>query len=118
VKNVAFVSVEDLAVDNERPIHVIGHLIDHHLGGGGGPDSPWLTDGSGQNPKFKEAAARLPGLFSLGYAVDDIAATDVREYFAQSLACYCRERRKLNASDPQIYKWFKSTLWNDAFWRE
>ena len=124
VQNVAFVSVEDLAMDNERPLHVIGHLIDHHLGCAGRPapakaaglDPAWLTDGGGLSPQLKSAGARLPRLFSLGYAVDDVASSDVRNYFAQSLAFYCRNRRHLNVGDPQIYKWFRSTLWNEAFW--
>jgi hypothetical protein len=117
VQNVAFVSVEDLAMDNERPMHVIGHLIDHHLGCGGELETAWLTGGGGQSPQLKAAGARLPGLFALGYAVDSVAAYDARDYFAQSLAFYCRDRQRLNVSDPQIHKWFRSTLWDDRFWQ-
>jgi hypothetical protein len=117
VQNVAFVSIEDLALENERPLHVIGHLIDHHLGCGGEIESPWLTDGGGQSPQLKAAGARLPVLFALGYAVDSVAESDIRDYFAQSLALYCRDRSRLNVSDPQIYKWLRSTLWNRAFWK-
>jgi hypothetical protein len=117
VRNVAFVSVEDLALDNERPLHVIGHLIDHHLGCGGKPDAPWLTGGGGLSPDVKAAGARLAGLFALGYAVDEVASSNVRDYFAQSLALYCRDRQRLNTGDPQIYKWFRSTLWDQAFWQ-
>ncbi|MGD2207181.1 MAG: hypothetical protein PVH17_10405 [Anaerolineae bacterium] len=117
VQNVAYVSVEDLAHDNERPLHVIGHLIDHHLGCGGDPKGPWLTDGGGATPGWQEAGGRLPGLFALGYGPDEIALSDVRNYFAQSLALYCRERQRLNVADPQIHKWFRSVLWNKGFWR-
>ncbi len=117
VQNVAFVSVEDLARDNERPLHVIGHLIDHHLGCAGELESAWLTDGAGLNPQLQAAGARLPRLFALGYGADKVASSGVRDYFAQSLAFYCRDRRQLNVDDPQIYKWFRSTLWNDAFWQ-
>ena len=67
-------------------------------------------------PAWKEAGARLPGLFALGYGVDEVAQSSIREYFAQSLAFYCQDRRRLNVADPQIHKWFRSTLWDEAFW--
>jgi hypothetical protein len=109
--------VEDLALENERPLHVIAHLIDHHLGSVGEADSAWLSGGGGGSPRWQEAGGRLSRLFGLGYAVDAVAGADVRDYFAQSLATYCREPRRLNVADPQIYKWFRSTLWNEAFWQ-
>jgi hypothetical protein len=117
VQNLAFVSVEDLALDNERPLHVIGHLIDHHLGCGGAPEGAWLSEGGGIRPRWQAAGERLPGLFQLGYAVDEVAAAGGRDYFAQSLALYCRERRRLNVADPQIDKWLRSNLWHAGFWR-
>jgi hypothetical protein len=52
----------------------------------------------------------------LGYGVDEVAQSHPRDYFAQSLALYCRDRGRLNVADPQIYRWFRSTLWNKAFW--
>jgi hypothetical protein len=116
VHNVAYLSAADLARDNERPLHVLGHLIDHHLGCGGEPDGPWLSDGAGVTQRWGEAGARLPRLFALGYGVDEIAGANVRDYFAQSLALYCRDRQRLNVADPQIDKWFRSTLWNETFW--
>jgi hypothetical protein len=109
--------VEDLAADNEVPLHVIGHLIDHYLGCAGEPDSQWLTEGGGVLVHWREAGARLQHLFALGYGVDEVARSSVREYFAQSLALYCLDRQRLNVADPQICKWFRSTLWNEAFWR-
>jgi hypothetical protein len=117
VQNVAFVSVRDLARKNELPLHVIGHLIDHHLGCGGEPDGRWLSEGGGITPGWQDAGARLPALFALGYGVDEVAQANVRDYFAQSLSFYCRERQRLNVADPQIDKWFRSTLWNETFWR-
>lgn len=117
VQNVAFVSVEDLAQDNERPLHIIGHLVDHYLGCGGDPQGSWLSEGGGTTPNWQQAASRLPRLFALGYGVDKVALSNVRDYFAQSLAIYCRDRQRLNVADPQIHKWLHSTLWNEAFWR-
>jgi hypothetical protein len=117
VSNVAYVSVEDLADENELPLHVIGHLIDHHLGCAGEPDGPWLSDGGGVTPGWREAGSRLPRLFALQYGVDEVAQANVRDYFAQSLAVYCQDRQHLNVADPQIYKWYRGTLWDEAFLR-
>jgi hypothetical protein len=117
VQNVAFVSVIDLANDNERPLHVIGHLVDHHLGCGGDSEGRWLSEGGGIMPHWRQAGERLPRLFALGYAADSVAQSDLRNYFAQSLALYCRERQRLNIADPQICKWLRSTLWDQGFWR-
>ncbi len=116
VRNVAFVSIVDLARDNERPLHVIGHLIDHHLGCRGDIGGPWFSDGGGANPRWQRAGARLPRLYALGYATDETARANVRDYFAQSLALYCRDRQRLNVADPQIDKWFRCTLWDTDFW--
>ena len=117
LRNVAFVSVEDLAEDNEQPLHIVGHLADHYLGCGGENDGVWLTDGGGLVPRWQEEGQRLPELYALGYGVDKVAQANVRDYFARSLAWYCRERQELNVADPQIEKWFRSTLWDADFWR-
>ncbi len=114
---VAFVSVEDLATDSARPLHVIGHLIDHCLGCAGAPDAAWLSEGGGVTSGWREAGARMPRLFALGYGADEVAQANIHDYFAQSLALYCRDRQRLNVADPQICKWFRSTLWNESFWR-
>jgi hypothetical protein len=117
VQNAAYLSVEDLAQGNERALHVLGHLVDHYLGCAGQEHGPWLSEGGGVVPRWQEAGQRLPRLFALGYAPDDVAGSNVRDYFAQCLALYCRERQDLNVADPQIYKWFRSTLWQEAFWQ-
>jgi hypothetical protein len=117
VQNVAYVSIEDLASDSELPLHVFGHLIDHQLGCAGDTRGTWLSDGGGVLPRWQDAGQRLPRLYALGYAVDDVARSSVQDYFAQSLALYCRDRQRLNIADPQIDKWFSTTLWNAAFWR-
>jgi hypothetical protein len=116
VQNVAYVSVEDLARGNERTLHVLGHLVDHHLGCGGDAEGPWLSDGGGTTPVWREAGARLPRIFGLGYAEDEVARSNPRDYFAQSLALYCRDRQGLEVVDPQISKWLRSTLWAEGFW--
>ena len=117
VENVAFVAVGDLANDNERPLHVIGHLVDHHLGCGGASNGRWLSEGGGTVPHWQQAGERLPRLFALGYGADSIAQSNPRDYFAQSLALYCRDQQRLNVADPQICKWFRSTLWHQGFWQ-
>jgi hypothetical protein len=117
VCNAALLSVEDLARNNERPLHVIGHLVDHYLGCQGTADGPWLSEGGGETLGWQQAGNHLLRLFTLGYGVDEVALSSVRDYFAQSLAIYCRDRQRLNVADPQIHKWLRSTLWNKAFWR-
>jgi hypothetical protein len=116
VQNIAYIAVQDLAQENERPLHVMGHLIDHYLGCRGEPGGLWLSQGGGLNRQWQEVGRRLNILFTLGYAVDDEAGSDVRDYFAQSLAFYCLDRQRLNVADPQIDKWFRTNLWNQAFW--
>lgn len=118
VTNVAFVSVEDLALDNERPLHALAHLIDHYLGCDGYAEGLWLSEGGGTSARWREAGQRLAGLFALGYAVDPVARSSVRDYFAQSLALYCRDRQRLNVADPQIYRWLRTTLWSETYWQE
>ncbi len=116
--NVAFVSIEDLAVANERTIHTLGHLVDHHLGCGGEAEGLWLSEGGGVSPRWQQAGQRLANLYALGYAVDPVAQANVRDYFAQSLAIYCLDWQHLNVADPAIDKWFRNTLWVEAFWAE
>lgn len=117
-QNVAFVSIEDLARESERPLHVLGRLIDHHLGCGGKLDGTWLSEGGGTTDAWRDAGARIAGIYDLGYALDDIARSNIRAYFAQSLAIYCKDEQRLNVADPQIHKWFRNTLWSEAFWRQ
>jgi hypothetical protein len=109
--------VEDLARGNERTLYVLGHLVDHHLGCGGDAGGLWLSGGGGTTPVWKEAGARLPRIFALGYAADEVARSNPRDYFAQSLALYCRDRQGLEVADPQITKWLRSTLCAKGFWR-
>jgi hypothetical protein len=116
-RNVATIGVEDLARDNDVPLHIVGHLVDHYLGCAGDGAGLWLSGGGGLVPRWQEAGARLERLFALGYAVDEAAAGNVRDYFARSLAWHCRRPRELNVADPQIWKWFRTTLWDDNFWR-
>lgn len=116
-RNVAFISVEDLAGGDDMPLHTIGHLIDHYLGCGGDPDGAWLSAGGGLALHWREAGERLQRLFDLGYAVDHAAAASVQDYVARSLAWYCHRPRDLNVADPNICKWFRATLWDEGFWR-
>ncbi|HSJ53658.1 MAG TPA: hypothetical protein VLC52_07890 [Anaerolineae bacterium] len=117
VTNVAYVSIQDLAQENEQPLHVAGHLVDHHLGNGGAAEGAWLSEGGGLCPRWREAGERLARVFALGYGIDAVARSSLRDYFAQSLALYCRERQRLNVADPQVHKWLRTTLWDESFWQ-
>ncbi len=118
VDNVALVSVQDLAAGNERPLHVLGHLADHYLGCAGQLEGEWLSDGGAARPRWRQAGVRLAGLYALGYGLDEVARAGARDYFAQSLAVYCHDRRRLNVADPQIEKWLRTTLFDDRFWSD
>ena len=78
----------------------------------------WLSTGGGMSKRWRQAGQRLPELFALGHAVDPVAQSSVENYFAQSLALFCRDRQHLNVADPLIYKWLRNTLWKRAFWRD
>lgn len=99
-----------------RVLHVIGHLVDHHLGCGGEAEGAWLSEGGGVTAAWREAGQQVPRLFALGYGYDEVAQSGLRDYFAQSLVAYCRERQALNVADPQIARWFRATLWSSRFW--
>lgn len=100
-----------------RVLHVFGHLVDHHLGCGGEAEGAWLSEGGGLTDAWREAGQQLQRLFALGYGYDEVAQSGVRDYFAQSLAAYCRERRALSVADPQVVRWFRTTLWSVRFWK-
>lgn len=117
VRNVAHVSLEDLAEAGDAPLRAVGHLADHYLGCGGLAEGAWLSEGGGMCPAWREAGERLMRLFPLGYGADTVARRSVRDYFAQSLALYCRDRQGLSVADPQVVRWLRSTLWQEAFWR-
>ncbi len=99
-----------------RPLHVLGHLLDDLLGRGHNVEGPWLSEGGGALPPLKEVAGRIARLFPLGYGVDKIARQSPREYFAQSLALYFSDERRLNTSDPQMHRLFRRTLLAEEFW--
>jgi hypothetical protein len=119
VDNVASISVEELAKDSSlEPLQVLGHLIDHYLGCAGEVDGPWLSQGGGVTPHWRSAGERIPGLFALGYGIDQVSRSSECGYFARSLAWYCRDRSALNRADPQIERWLRNTIWSPVFWRQ
>jgi hypothetical protein len=77
----------------------------------------WLTGGGGVSPGWQQAANRLAGLYPLGYGVDEVARSNIRDYLAQSSAVYCRDRQRLNVADPQICRWLRATLFDERFWQ-
>ena len=64
-----------------------------------------------------EDVVRLARLYARGYGSGAVARSSPQDYFAQSLALYCRERQRLNVADPQSDRWRRSTLWDDSFWQ-
>jgi len=114
---VAFISLTDLVEEPLHALHVVGHLLDHLLGCQGAPQGGWLSDGHALSPPWVEIGQQVPELFELGYAIDQIAAANPRQYFAQSLAWYIQNRRRLNVADPLIERLLRQTLFSENFCR-
>jgi hypothetical protein len=96
---------------------MVGHLLDHLLGCRGDPLGGWLSDGHGLNHSWRERGRQVAPLFELGYAIDEVAATSSRQYFARSVAWYIQDRRRLNVTDPLIERLLRQTLFSESFCR-
>jgi len=107
LRNVAYVSVADLAKDTADALVPVGHLLDHLLGNGGGDSGAWLS----------EVGRRVRGLFLLGDGADATARANVRDYWACSFAGYLHDRESLNVADPLMEKLLRATMLAPAFWR-
>jgi len=112
---VAHVALADLAAANDRPLVLIGLLLDHLLGCQGG-EGAWLSDGGGITPRWQEVGRQVHELFGLGYGQSEAAQRDPHFYFAEGLAAYCRDRRALNVADPLLERLLRRTIMNEAFW--
>jgi len=115
--NVAYVGISDLAQGSWEALVPVAHWLDHLLGMAGAGVGPWLSEGGGVSPALRQVGARVAELFPLGHGFDAQACTDVRAYFARSLALYWHNRRALNAADPLLERLLRTTLCADAFWR-
>lgn len=113
---VAHVALADLAAANDRPLELIGYLLDHLLGCRGALAGAWLSDGGGITPRWQEVGRQVQELFALGYGQSAAARQDAHAYFAQGLAAYCRHRQALNVADPRLERLLRRTVMSDAFW--
>lgn len=113
---VAYVALADLAAANDRPLVLIGLLLDHLLGCRGG-EGAWLSEGGGITPRWREVGRQVHELFELGYGQSEAAQHDPHIYFAEGLAAYCRDRRALNVADPLLERLLRRTIMNEAFWK-
>lgn len=95
---------------------VVGAWLNHF--GGSRADGDCLTDGKGATPTLQSAAARLQLILARGYANDHLQADDPAALFARAVAAYHLAPRDLSFADPQLYKWLKYTLFDEAFWRK
>jgi hypothetical protein len=113
---VAHVSLDDLVLANNQPLLAIGHLLDHLIGCLGAMEEAWLSDGGGITPRWREVGEALQELHALGYSESEAARADVHRYFAEGLAGFCRDRRRLNVADPLLERLLGRTVMSESFW--
>jgi len=113
---VACMALPDLATGSRRPLVLVGNLLDHLLGCGGAADGAWLSDGGGITPRWREVGGRLTELASLGYSLSESDAHDACTYFAEGLAAYCHDRRRLNVADPLLERLLRRSVMSEPFW--
>lgn len=117
LRNVAYVSVADLARDSLDALVPVGYLLDHLLGSAGADSGRYLSDGGGVNPALRQVGMRVAELFALGYGFDEAARSDLHTYWARSVALYLHDRDALNVADPLIEKLLRTTIFSPGFWR-
>lgn len=115
--DIAYVGISDLAQGSLEALVPIARCLDHLLGNGGAIAGLWLSEGGGATPALQRVGARVAELFPLGHGFDEQSRTDVRTYFARSLALYWHDRHALNAADPLLERLLRTTLCADSFWR-
>lgn len=114
---VAWVSAEAVLSKDAGPLEAVAHLLDHLLGCHGEEGGPWLSEGGGISPAWREVGARLHDLFALGYGPTPETQTDPRAYFAWGFALSLRDSRSLNVMDPRLQRFLHATLLSERFWR-
>ncbi len=114
---VAWVGAEAVLTKEPGPLEAIAHLLDHLLGCNGEVEGPWLSEGGGVSPPWREVGARLHSLFTLGYGATKEAQTNPRAYFAWGFVLNLRDPGALNAADPRLQRLLRTTLLSEGFWR-
>lgn len=116
LRDVAFLSLADVARDPLEALLPVFHLWDHLLGCGAAEEGLWLAEGGGLTPALREVGAQFVRANALGYGHAALAVDNARDYFAHTLLLYLRDPRRLNVLDPVIYKLYRATLMSEAFW--
>ncbi len=95
----------------------VATLLDHHLGTGGVTAGRWLSDGGGFNAHWLDIGQRIHQLAGLGYGLSLEAETNPHTYFAEGVAQYVDDRRRLNVHDPKLERLLHTSLMDEDFCR-
>lgn len=114
--SVAYISIVELRRDRPVAWRALLGLIDHLLGGACDEARPRFSQGAGITPELTEAARRFVRIAELGYAAEELGATDAGEYLTRTLWLYLQEPGRLNVLDPLAHRLYHGTLMADDFW--
>lgn len=114
--SVAYISIVELRRDRPVAWRALLELIDHLLGGACDEARPRFSQGAGITPELTEAARRFVRIAELGYAAEELGATDAGEYLTRTLWLYLQEPGRLNVLDPLAHRLYHGTLMADDFW--
>lgn len=117
LSNVSEVCVSDLAERPQVALMPIGRMLDHMLGGFGGEEEAWFSDGVSSHTELRSLAGRFHESLALGYVADSAATADPRSCFARAFALYLCDRETLNTKDPRLEALFRRYLLSASFWR-
>lgn len=107
--------VDDVMQRREAFWQVVAAWLDHWLGSDatGGV----LSEGALAPFVPPDVVERWREVVALGYAEDLLETNAPRLLFQRGFARFMVAPRELEAADPQMARWFRSVLLNEAFWR-
>nr|WP_290665121.1 hypothetical protein [Ardenticatena sp.] len=107
--------VDDVMQRREAFWQVVAAWLDHWLGSDatGGV----LSEGAMAPFVPPDVVARWREVVALGYAEDLLETNVPRLLFQRGFARFMVSPRELEAADPQMARWFRSVLLDEAFWR-
>jgi len=116
IESVCYLSVADLAQDKRSAMLKLFNLLDHLLGSEARVGEPWLSDGDGISEALREIGTRFVRIHALGYGFPDLGMNTAHDYFAHTLWLYLHDPRRLNVTDPLVFKLYRHALMREGFW--
>jgi hypothetical protein len=116
LESVCYISLTDWHSKRPTALVAVLRLFDHLLGNDAIEGEPWLSDGAGISAKLREVGRRFQEVYALGYARQQLAAQTPHDYLALTWQLYLDEPQRLNVLDPLVFKLYRHTIMDDAFW--